>query len=71
MDGPVASPSLLVFVCGVVVQNHMHRKGFGHFAVDVAQEFQELFVAMLVHARTDRGPGEHVHANSVVVPCLL
>jgi hypothetical protein len=49
----------------------MHRKGFGHFAVDVAQEFQELFVAMLVHARTDRGPGEHVHANSVVVPCLL
>ncbi len=47
---------VLVLVGGVVVQNHVNRKAFGYFLVPHrAHEFQELVVAMPVHARTDHG----------------
>jgi hypothetical protein len=61
-----------VLVRGVVVQNHMHRKEFGYFSVDGAQELQELFVAVLVHARPEKDlVSTSRAANCVVVPCLL
>src|SRR5665647_677822 len=55
--GMLGEPGLhvLVVVGGVVVQNHMNRNAFGHFLVYCAQELEELFVAVLVHARADHG----------------
>src|SRR5664280_1758852 len=54
---------VLLFVGGVVVQNHMNRKTFGYFPVHRAHELQELLVAVLVHAGTDDSPIDCVQSS--------
>jgi len=57
---------------GVVVQDQVHGKSFGQFAVDGAQELQELFVAVSRQALPDHYPVSTLSAaNSVVVPLRL
>ena len=57
-----AQPALHVgmVVGGVVVQDQMYRKVFGHFAIDRAEELQELLVPVPGQALPDHRPGEHV-----------
>jgi predicted nucleotide-binding protein len=52
-DQPVLD--VLVFVGGVVVQDHMNRKAFGDFLVDGAQELQEISYRIGVYTGA---PGE-------------
>jgi len=44
-----------VFVCGVIVQDQVHRQILGYFAVDGTQEREEFLMAM-PQAGTDRSP---------------
>ena len=47
-------------VRGVVVQNQMHSKMFGHLVVDSAEELEEFLVPMPGQALPDHNSGEHV-----------
>src|SRR5262245_57611125 len=52
--------NLGMVVRGVVVQNQVHSKMFGHLLVDSAQELQKFVVPMPGQALPDHNPGEHI-----------
>ena len=69
-----AQPALHVgmVVGGVVVQDQVYRKVFGHFAIDRAEELQELLVPVPGQTLPITVPvSTSIAANNVVVPLRL
>ena len=56
---------VLVLVGSVVVQDHVDLQSLGCFAVDLAHELQELFVAVPGQALADDSAGEHVEGGKL------
>ena len=55
--------NILVFVCAVVVQNHVHCKVFRCLPIDLGQEFEEFLMAVPGQAGTDHAPGQDVQRS--------